>query len=327
MRSDRSGSLRGGFTLIELLVSIAIIGVLIGLLVPAVQFAREAARRTQCTNHLKQIALAFQNHHDVHGHFPTGGWGAQWIGDPDRGYAARQPGGWAYALLPFLEQRALRELGTGLAGSAKKDAATECITIPLPVFHCPSRRSAMNFPSWKFYGHEPPHNANDVDFVAKIDYAASSGDQTTIELPYPQTLAEGDTTFAWQSTSEMTGICFQRSKVRMADVTDGSSSTYLVAEKYLPQTSYLDANSNGDHHGAYAGSAVDSLRSSHPDFLPMQDRPELDLFRRFGSAHAGAWHAAFCDGSVRKLNYGIDSTIHRRLGNRRDGEPVDGGAD
>src|SRR5690348_10720611 len=96
---------RRGFTLVELLVVIAIIGILIALLLPAVQAAREAARRVQCTNHLKQLGLGFMVHHDQQKHFPTGGWGYMWVCDADRGLDKRQPGGWGYTVLPFTEQQ------------------------------------------------------------------------------------------------------------------------------------------------------------------------------------------------------------------------------
>src|SRR3977135_3561541 len=82
VRRERSG----GFTLVELLVVIAIIGILVALLLPAIQAAREGARRAQCKSNLKQLALGCLNHHDTQKHFPTGGWGYQWVGDPDRGF-------------------------------------------------------------------------------------------------------------------------------------------------------------------------------------------------------------------------------------------------
>src|SRR5712671_205688 len=106
---------RSGFTLIELLVVIAIIAVLIGLLLPAVQKVREAAARTQCQNNLKQFGIGMHSCHDVAGSFPSSGWGWLWVGDPDRGQGKKQPGGWTFNVLPFIEQGNFFALGSGQA--------------------------------------------------------------------------------------------------------------------------------------------------------------------------------------------------------------------
>lgn len=131
---------RKAFTLVELLVVIAIIGVLVGLLLPAVQAAREAARRNQCTNNLKQLSLATLNHVDTHEHFPTGGWGWEWVGDPDRGYGKKQTGGWIYNILPYFEQGILRTVGSDgdpdTVTAAQKQQVSEVIRSPIQHLYC-----------------------------------------------------------------------------------------------------------------------------------------------------------------------------------------------
>ena len=141
---------RKGFTLVELLVVIAIIGMLVGLLLPAVQQAREAARVMQCNNNLKQMGLGSLNCESSTKHYPTGGWFWSWVGDGDRGFGKEQPGGWAFNLLPFLEQMPLFQLASDgdpktLSTKQMEGATTVCQT-PMPFLYCPSRRARKTYP-------------------------------------------------------------------------------------------------------------------------------------------------------------------------------------
>src|ERR1700741_4299433 len=109
-RPVRVSRLRPAFTLVELLVVIAIIGILVALLLPAIQAAREAARRTECVNDWKQLSIGCMNHEDQVKFYPSGGWGNRWVGDADRGLGADQPGSWYYGILPFIEEQALHDM-------------------------------------------------------------------------------------------------------------------------------------------------------------------------------------------------------------------------
>ncbi|NLE37478.1 MAG: DUF1559 domain-containing protein, partial [Pirellulaceae bacterium] len=174
-----------GFTLVELLVVIAIIGILIALLLPAVQAAREAARRATCANNLKQIGAAALNHESAHGFLPSAGWGFIWVGDPDRGFGETQPGGWIYSLLPYLEQKEIFDIGTGMATIPKKQAAASMCGMALPTFNCPSRRDAKMYPViWANYINV---QNNMVKGDARSDYAANGGDY----FGYPETQTTG----------------------------------------------------------------------------------------------------------------------------------------
>jgi prepilin-type N-terminal cleavage/methylation domain-containing protein len=294
-----------GFTLVELLVVIAIIGVLVALLLPAIQSSREAGRRTQCKNNLKQIGLACLNHADTRKHFPSGGWGYDWTADPNRGYGPDQPGSWIYNVLEYAEEANLRGLGKGLATTAAgfQTASTTLHRSPLAMFNCPSRRSARIFPSpWG-----PPANQAikeqpwlaDVarTGVAKTDYAANSGDSRKFsgdDFYRPDSYATINPAL-WTPTNIctstgnpavddkvqfcQTGIMFYRSALKGSQITDGASKTYLVGEKWMPSNGYDGTTSEsdpgyttGDNQSMYTGYEWDNHRVAwNPDSTASQD--------------------------------------------------------
>ncbi len=306
---------RQGSTLVEVLIVMAILGILAALLLPAVQAARETARQAHCRNNLRQIGLALHLHHGAHQRFPTGGWGFVWTGDPDRGTDRHQPGGWIYNILPYVEQASLRELGKGATAAEKTAFAAAVAQRPLSLFHCPSRRVAALYP---YAGDFPVRNAVAVSPVAKTDYAANAGDVQSGGQG-PATLDDGDRPdYDWGSLEQLTGILYKRSEVRMSDVLDGASHTYLVGEKRCV-THGID---RGDDQHMYLGHGQDGARYTTLGLVPLRDGPFPDT-SRFGSAHPSGCHFVFADGSVDLIRYEIDSEMHRRLGNRRDGLPVE----
>jgi len=136
----------GGYTVVELLVSVAIIGILSGLLLPAVQAARESARLTTCKNHVSQLAKALIRHETSFGHFPSGGWSPTWLGVAERGGDASQPGGWTFGILPYAEELATRDLVAGATSLTAPTVYRTLATTPVRLFACPSRRTAAPIP-------------------------------------------------------------------------------------------------------------------------------------------------------------------------------------
>ena len=172
MRRYGNTLVASGFTLVELLVVIAIIGILVSLLLPAVQSAREAARRVQCFNQLRQLGLSCMTHYDAHQFYPSGGWGWQWIGDPNLGVGNTQPGGWMFSMLPFIEQQSIYDLQLGLPeGPQRRAAASRMLQIPIPLTYCPSRRPPAIYPT----SLPTPKYADATTKVVKSDYAMNGG--------------------------------------------------------------------------------------------------------------------------------------------------------
>jgi prepilin-type N-terminal cleavage/methylation domain-containing protein len=293
-------STRRGFTLVELLVVIAIIGVLVALLLPAIQAAREAARRAQCQNNLKQIGLGALNHESTHKFLPSGGWCFDWGPDPDRGFGADQPGGWAYNLLPFIEQQNLRNLGSGTAfgSAARQQALTQLITTYVSALRCPSRGAPeLQLSIWN----NPVKNMGSwvrgvatTQGVFKMDYAANSGDaqfwdgaewfggatnaltgnytpaetsfQSAVTLA-PLDFCEKPTGFnANKAKHCQNGVIFIRSEISFQQIEDGTSNTYLIGEKTVNPDEYGGDTVEGarlslaTNQAAYCGYEWDNQR-------------------------------------------------------------------
>lgn len=322
---------RRGFTLVELLVVIAIVGILIALLLPAVQSARESARRATCTNRLKQIGLAILNHVDSQRSFPTSGWGYLWIGDPDRGFGHRQPGGFVYNILPYLEEEELHQLGAGAPpqSAERKAAAARRLQTPLSVFHCPSRRDSQLFDTQTWLPHfREPFYSDYVEKVARTDYAISSG--YSFEYgPGPSSLADGASAAWGQRFADVrrvaTGISYCGGGVRLREIIDGTSKTYLAGEKKLCSDHYTSGGNGNDNENMYMGNNADINCYSSTPYLPdvplppAPDRPGDATIGMWGSAHVDTFLMVFCDGSVHSMTYEIDLNLHAGLGNRKDG--------
>ncbi len=308
-----------GFTLVELLVVIAIIAMLVTLLLPAVQSARQAARNMHCKNTLKQMSLAGLNFESAMGHMPGDGWGWRWVGDPDRGNGDAQPGSWLYRIMPFTEAREIWSMAEdnlpGEITDRQLAGAARAIGTHLPWFNCPERKderlTPLSVSNW------PYRNAGTTEGAATISYGANWGD-TVIQFPSgPRSLDDGPS----DSLPKGTGVVFWRSKLQTKHIEDGMSKTYFISEyhwSFDPTEPTLGENYYGIGTPLGGGYVTTAAHAPKKDGIRDTQLP-VDELGRMGSAHNSTFNVAFCDGSVRAMDYGIEPVVHLGHANRRDG--------
>lgn len=333
-----------GFTLVELLVVIAIIGILVALLLPAVQAAREAARRSQCINNLKQLGLASLNFESTNGHFPTyglalNGYGAGLAGpngEPNvQSKAAIENLSWTYQILPFVEENNLHDLRSQIG------MVPELLERPVAALVCPTRgaRIIVNIiGDAEFYG-DYASFANDHYFTRRV--TSASGMDVEIPLIDPVRGAENQADQIEQlisqgvigrggylRTSQPASKLITFTKVTQAKITDGTSKTMMFGEKAVPQFLYTSPDNPTDRSGPYAGgfSTVALGRGGpFPDSIQEGD-PNYQHFshnQSFGSAHTGFFNAVFSDGSVRSISFNVDPLTYYAVLLRADELVVD----
>ena len=283
----------GGFTLVELLVVIAIIGILIALLLPAVQAAREAARRSQCTNNLKQLSLAMHNYHDTFSVFPPGSLGdPSWLGNHNI-YDGHF--GWPAFILPFVEQQALHEridfskrAWTSYQGTdqtAKGDVANQYAAQNMPsVFVCPSAHRAQ------------PEN----EFK---DYSINAG----VHNPSESRCCPARTLEKNSGPLSRYGIAWYASRVKMRDISDGTSNTFMFFDDahFAWQSSIAwDKGSNPFFYVHHVDEGYGMTANGPND-------PTNEHYRGVYSEHPGGVQASLCDGSVRFVGDTINYTTWR----------------
>ena len=307
---------KSGFTLVELLVVIAIIGILIALLFPAVQSAREAARRMQCRNKLRQAALALHNYHSAWGTFPPEAFIASTSCHPPRATWKGAP--WTVVILPYLENTSLYEqfeLGETFFGYTDDDAH-------------PTNRAAQMSSNAAYQCPSDPNSGSDARHT---NYMACQGGGVESDAECRN----------WEASNYRltfnNGVIFRNSRIRIDDIRDGTSNTFLLGEtrwwnpKYMTwASSYRTRDSITNPSTAAA--AVEPINNPQVDFdpsIPMaqQGGPSLIIgtwSRTFGSHHSGGCHFAMADGSVHFLSESISETVYRQMGARNVGGPLGG---
>jgi prepilin-type N-terminal cleavage/methylation domain-containing protein len=287
------------FTLVELLVVIAIIGVLVALLLPAVQAAREAARRTQCKNNLKNIGLALHNYESARRVFPPGYTSqATTLNAPGTG-----PGwGWGAYILPYLEESSIQ---IDFNRNITDPLYDQTRVLTLPVWRCPS--DAVELPVFSVQG----SSSSTLTQVAFANYVGVAG---TFEVSvYPD---------------EGTGLLFRNRQIAIKQITDGLSHTIMVSERasrQSPQTTWVGAVTNAiipPKNPSYdvEGPPVLVLTNTGTAADGRVPNNTLDHVEDSNSEHPQGVHLMFADGSVQAINNDIDPIVWVALGTRAGGE-------
>jgi prepilin-type N-terminal cleavage/methylation domain-containing protein len=288
---------RKGFTLVELLVVIAIIGVLVALLLPAVQAARESARRTQCSNQLKQMGLAIHNHHDTLNQFPTGG---LYPWSPEMNDGKNLGPGWAYQILNFTEQAAVYE-------RAQKDGIDAVRPVALKMYFCPSRRMASYQAGRALMDYASATPADAPDSWDQFWYGR-------VHEVDPSGVYRGMIVRAGNNRSSTFG-----------KITDGTSNVICIGEKWLDSKEY-STGSWHDDCGWSDGWDPDTVRYTGYPLCKDTQTPPTQAGYMFGGAHPAVSLALFGDGSVHSLSFTLDPIVLNRLGDCQDGATIDSSA-
>ncbi len=294
---------RRGFTLVELLVVIAIIGILVGLLLPAVQSAREAARRMQCSNNLKQIGLSLQNYHDTFKRYCPGGWN-----EANNGNRLA----WTVFVLPFMEQTALYNQFDMKFNNYTGVNLNPTVTM-VKTYLCPSNRLKFNM-----NGNVPGSGENPAaGFAYTTHYYGIMGPKgINPAVPGGATSFSHDPNPTGHGGFSDSGVLFRNSRVRMGDITDGTSNTLIVGE-----ISYETANCYRSWARGASGNTIGGAKNAEfgINIQPYNGSNNFNSVS-FGSQHTGGAQFAVGDGAVRFLSQTMDMPSYWALLTRAGGE-------